>query len=600
MDVLRWMLRVPREAGVEGIHTTPRAGVPSRGELSIAKLAPRFREFSTLAITDEVVVVQVAMSPSDALDFVERANATLSRHGLSTLLAASSNTFEAFPFRNMSLIKSQQFDSGAEPRTVWTAVRPSLVDDYLRALEDHEGGNAGAAHPRGARVGGPIHRWCANADDGGAGEILKEVDAEGIKSGAQGKVYRGRVRHTKQRYSFAFREDMVPHQSDGDHPTKSFDVRSFVQVYKGSETVSRSGLRVVIKRFPVAEPTDPLDSSYVECLALGFLNEVFRRRLSPAAFCTYAIARTACGSSKAEQLVVMQDLGYETLDTIQREIAEGKHFPRELEPRAYHALIAQLCVALSALQTTLGLVHGDLHTNNIMITRVPVSSTLTFRYKDHLFDIPTFGFVVRIMDFGFSSMNLRDGDRSTRVYSTISGASNAWRKGMSRSSAAFDLPYAVTAILKHRLVDDSLGQADPVWRHIQALARRSFHRFDRGGIHTWGWNEAVHEVFADKVHAWTAEDRSRIQSWFFKGPALPGETVMPFGTPKAWLFDADLSILAPYMVKTQADQKTVYPILSHPAWDMDPQVERELRKNVDTEEFRRAKQSVHRQYLQTP
>lgn len=566
-------------------------GLPDRGELTISKLKmANVREFTPTLLDDEVAVFQIAMSASDALFFVERANAIISRSSLRASLSSQrdvqTTSFFSFPFRD-SVLVSKEFKVG-EPDVlnVWAFLSSSLSVDYLRAVE--RGGRIASA-----RLDARLGARCLDESDGGAADVIKArppATNAPIPASAQATVVRGRVRSTKQRYDFRFHENMT--SSAGE-----FDVRSYVSLYKGSETSPRAGLPVVIKRFLVSAPASAFDGALVESIALGAMNEIFRHRMSPAVFPTYAIAQTACGRTHTEQFVVMQDLGSLSLQAARAEI-ERQYDPLGLTSRVYHAIVTQVCVALSILQSTIGLVHADLHLNNVMLTRVPVSSTLTYKYKDTVFDVPTFGYVARIVDFGMSALHVSvsaDGRKQWIVRSALPARDVRLTSGMARGRTSLDLLYFCTVFMRERLM---LSSDCPVWNHLLRLMRRSFHTFETGGIHTWGWDEAAAEVFTDRAK-WVREDVARVQKWFFSWQTADNKKVSPFATPEAWLLDRELSILKPYVVSDPqlVPHQIVYPIVVTSAWDLDAEVEADLRREVDTSEFRRAAQRIRAQYV---
>lgn len=590
MDIFRWFIK-QKAADLDSVKKTW-TGVPASGELTISKLKmANVREFTPTSLTDEMAVFQIAMSASDALFFVERANAIISRPSLRSSMSSKRDmqtaSFFSFPFVDSILISKDFEVHEPDVLRIWAFLSKTLSPDYLDAVERSSRiSPARLAARRGSR--------CLNEDDGGSTDVIKpnsSADDAPIPESAQAKVVRGRVRKTRQRYEFRFHENAT--SSAG-----SFDVRSYVSLYKGADTSPRAGLRVVIKRFVVEEPENPLDGALVESIALGALNEIFRHRMSPAVFPTYAIAQTSCGRTQTEQFVVMQDLGSLTLDAARVEI-ERQYDPLGLTSRVYHALTTQVCIALSVLQSTIGLVHADMHMKNVMLTRVPASSTLTYRYKDSVFDVPTFGYVARIVDFGMAALHVDTdaaGARQWIIKSALPAGDIRMTSGMARGRTSLDLLYFCTVFMRERLMRDA--HECPVWTHLLRLLRRSFHTFEAGGIHTWGWNEAADEVFSGSTR-WGRGEIAQIQKWFFSWQTTKNKKVLPFATPEAWLLDRELSILKPYVVgdARHVPHQIIYPIVVTTKWDLDARVEADLRRHVDTPEFKQASERIRGEYL---
>lgn len=104
--------------------------------------------------------------------------------------------------------------------------------------------------------------------------------------------------------------------------------------------------------------------------------------------------------------------------------------PREAA-RILHALVAQQVLALATFRAAFGMVHADAHQNNWMHARVNSSSKLRFRdpVAGRVVAIPTFGAVLKLIDFGQSACLIED-DRGQRRL--VAGKHNAWNPDILR------------------------------------------------------------------------------------------------------------------------------------------------------------------------
>jgi hypothetical protein len=77
-------------------------------------------------------------------------------------------------------------------------------------------------------------------------------------------------------------------------------------------------------------------------------------------------------------------------------------------PEKHAAWVAQIVFALAYAQRTFGFVHNDLHGNNVMY----VKTTQPFLYYKHhgiCYRVPTYGFLVKLIDFDRASFSVRLG-----------------------------------------------------------------------------------------------------------------------------------------------------------------------------------------------
>lgn len=463
-------------------------------------------------------------------------------------------------------------------RKVWEGFAGRLSVEYMQAVVR---GSRMAAAGGGGRGG--LSGRCADAErDGGMSAVVKREDRTSSSSasdpsqGAQAMVVRGQVRGTGRRFEFDFTQQKRSHDDD-------FDVRSYVSLRVGPESLPSSGIRCIVKRFDIADPADFADPAYVECVALGLVNELFRLKITPCAFPTFAIARTACGRG-GQQFVVMEDLG--TLSLVQARKSIEREFQHVgLVSRVYHSILAQMCIALSNLQAVLGMTHLDLHDNNVMVTRVPVTSTLTYRSPKTgaYYEVPTWGYVLRIIDFGMADMRPRG--EGGFVVSSVQNK-KSFRKGTATSRTTVDLPYFCVALLRG-CMEKVVHNPDRcfVWEHIARLFMRSFVVFGDGGRVLSGWEEALRNLFRSGAYdegkpqiVLTKDELANFQDWIFSVQREGDVSIMPFGSPKMWLEDPSLSIIEPYRIaEGKVDRNgVVYPIFTTDLWDQDPRAQRDL------------------------
>lgn len=89
------------------------------------------------------------------------------------------------------------------------------------------------------------------------------------------------------------------------------------------------------------------------------------------------------------------------------------------------ACIVQVLCCVLELQELVGFVHGDLHTSNVLVQRT--SMTLV-HYFDKTVQVPTYGYVVKIIDFGYSHLWKVDKSvhMSVPLYTFGDGVVNMW------------------------------------------------------------------------------------------------------------------------------------------------------------------------------
>lgn len=134
---------------------------------------------------------------------------------------------------------------------------------------------------------------------------------------------------------------------------------------------------------------------------------------------TFDILSCDCGSSASSQ--GEEDYGDEEVSfawatfknvpviTTVMEVCDGTFYDLvklHPEPEKHAAWVAQIVLALSYAQRTFGLTHNDLHGNNVMY--VPTSSEyLYYKHNGVCLRVPTFGYLIKIIDFDRAIVSLR-------------------------------------------------------------------------------------------------------------------------------------------------------------------------------------------------
>ena len=76
------------------------------------------------------------------------------------------------------------------------------------------------------------------------------------------------------------------------------------------------------------------------------------------------------------------------------------------DPEKHTAWVAQIVFALAYAQRTFGLVHNDLHGNNVMY--VPTSEEfMYYRHRGVTYRVPTYGILMKIIDFDRAALSVR-------------------------------------------------------------------------------------------------------------------------------------------------------------------------------------------------
>jgi hypothetical protein len=75
--------------------------------------------------------------------------------------------------------------------------------------------------------------------------------------------------------------------------------------------------------------------------------------------------------------------------------------------KKYFALLFQVVMALCCCQSKYDMCHNDLHIQNIMV-KLTHEEYLFYKFENRYFKVPTYGYIVKIIDFGRATFTLND------------------------------------------------------------------------------------------------------------------------------------------------------------------------------------------------
>lgn len=110
----------------------------------------------------------------------------------------------------------------------------------------------------------------------------------------------------------------------------------------------------------------------------------------------------------------------------------------------------QVCAGLSIANSTINFVHNDLHVQNIMGKKTN-DKYLFYRYNEKIYRIPTYNYVMRIIDFGRSTYRFNDTNFMGDVFDEDNEAGGQYKrknKKTLRPSSSFDLPRLAVSFLE--------------------------------------------------------------------------------------------------------------------------------------------------------
>lgn len=138
--------------------------------------------------------------------------------------------------------------------------------------------------------------------------------------------------------------------------------------------------------------------------------------------------------------------------------------------RKWTALLCQICMALVVMQHRYQMVHNDLHAQNVLLEETALTHLL-YRVDGVYYRVPTYGYVVKIIDMGRTTYQLRNtvympdvfqpkgeaGEQYTYIHAKASGCGTGTEgEADVAPNPAFDL-----SRLACSLIDEFYGGADP-------------------------------------------------------------------------------------------------------------------------------------------
>lgn len=146
------------------------------------------------------------------------------------------------------------------------------------------------------------------------------------------------------------------------------------------------------------------------------------------------------GKEFAGQIICMEKIRKDLLSVLKT----------EFKSQVWWSSICQFLLTLIFLQKRHGFIHNDSHPDNIRVRKVAKDSFLYYKIGENLYlKVPTFGYLITLIDFGRSSI-VKDGQRYVS-----SEYSNGACKGQEPLSTSFDLVrFVVTLEAKLTVIHD--------------------------------------------------------------------------------------------------------------------------------------------------
>ena len=147
--------------------------------------------------------------------------------------------------------------------------------------------------------------------------------------------------------------------------------------------------------------------------------------------------------------------------------------------RKWTALLCQICMALVVMQHRYQMVHNDLHAQNVLLEETNLTHLL-YRVDGVYYRVPTYGYVVKIIDMGRTTYQLRNtvympdvfqpkgeaGEQYTYIHARASGCGTGTEgEADVAPNPAFDL-----SRLACSLIDEFYGGADPYTPNMRGVA----------------------------------------------------------------------------------------------------------------------------------
>ena len=122
----------------------------------------------------------------------------------------------------------------------------------------------------------------------------------------------------------------------------------------------------------------------------------------------------------------------------------------------WKSILFQICFGLAVAQKKFNFVHNDLHSSNIMFKNTNLEY-LYFNFKGKYFKIPTFGKIVKIIDFGRATFNVGENIFFSDVFKKNGDAegqysfpyNNSLNNCKIKPNKSFDLSRLATTIIEH-------------------------------------------------------------------------------------------------------------------------------------------------------
>ena len=149
------------------------------------------------------------------------------------------------------------------------------------------------------------------------------------------------------------------------------------------------------------------DDDHAECLTTTFL----KLRNTPVQLCIierFPLCMEATMLDEYARAYAPFDRSLTELSAASRLALRWLHLVRRRQfELKWSAILMQVCVALLTANQFCSMVHNDLHCQNIMLS--PTDQTyLHYRYDKQLFRVPTYGYIVKIIDYGRATFQYED------------------------------------------------------------------------------------------------------------------------------------------------------------------------------------------------
>ena len=150
----------------------------------------------------------------------------------------------------------------------------------------------------------------------------------------------------------------------------------------------------------------------------------------------------------------------------------------EISETEWKSILFQICFGLSVAQKKFNFVHNDLHSSNIMFKNTNLEF-LYFNFKGKCFKIPTFGKIVKIIDFGRATFNVGNNIFFSDVFKKNGDAegqysfpyNNTLNNCKIKPNKSFDLSRLATTIIEH------FQENSPIFKLLKLWASDKYGNF---------------------------------------------------------------------------------------------------------------------------